>query len=67
MVASQSITVTDGTYELEHAVTGLYLDSMSESVYNGVYDDALTLKDKPSRMGKVRALTMPDKSVLIEA
>jgi hypothetical protein len=51
-----SRAVQPGIYEIQHTVSSLYLDSLSGRVYNGVYDDALTLSDRPSRMGKVGVL-----------
>lgn len=47
--------VQEGTYEIQHALSGLYLDSINGNVYNGMYDDVLILNDKPSRFGKARS------------
>jgi hypothetical protein len=58
MPLSTPSTVREGAYEIQHTVSGLYLDSLSGRFYNGDYDDVLTLSDRPSRLGKVSAVQL---------
>ncbi|KAI0088294.1 hypothetical protein BDY19DRAFT_190354 [Irpex rosettiformis] len=44
--------VQPGIYEIQSGVTSLFLNSTEDAVYNGWCDDALTLKQLPSRRGK---------------
>lgn len=45
--------IKDGIFELQSVGSSCFLDALDSAVYNGVYDDALTLSDKPSRRAKV--------------
>ncbi|EKM56716.1 uncharacterized protein PHACADRAFT_141594 [Phanerochaete carnosa HHB-10118-sp] len=44
--------VQDGNYQIQAAISGLYLNSYDASVYNFQYDDALILGSVPTRLGK---------------
>ena len=51
---SNNKLVKPGIYEIQSGVTSLFLNSVNQAVYNGWYDDALTLEKHPNRRGKVR-------------
>jgi hypothetical protein len=45
--------VKPGIYEIQSEMTGLYLNSVEDAIYNRWCDDTLTLDKRPSRRGKV--------------